>query len=203
MNTNSQPVKTEREGVLGPSWLRVKSQIKAGPDDKSQGFGGDRDNDPSSPDLVRLTTCATRSGGVRARCGESVQPIRPERDGLPGPTWLQVKTRLRAGGDDPVKQGFGPANGDEGQSSTLLRVTDRVKQSAHAIGSRAHHQLPLESQVSEGPAWLRVKSHIRAGGDDPVKPGMGPGDGDEGRSSTLVLVTDRVRRKLNAIEPLA
>ena len=66
------------------------------------------------------------------------------------PTWLKVKSEIKAGGGGDSKVGnLGP--GESPQPSA-------------------------DAAASQAPAWLRVKSEIKAGGQEPPKSGEGPGE---------------------------
>ena len=125
-----------------PTWLMIKSQIKAG--DKEAGFGsGDaneaRDTSPEEPATDRVASqmpawlrvkSEIKAGGVDPPKsglgpGESPQPPADAAASQP-PAWLKVKSAIKAGGNGDVKSGSGP--GDSGPvSATLERLSARAK----------------------------------------------------------------------------
>ena len=82
------------------------------------------------------------------------------------PTWLKVKSAIKAGGGGDTKGGdFGP--GESPQPSA-------------------------DAAASQPPAWLKVKSEIKAGGNGDVKSGSGPGDTGP-VSATLARLSARAK----------
>ena len=148
MDTNSQPVNAARVWVAGPTWLRVKSQVKAGSSDK----GG--------------------AGLVRG-----MMMVRFERRTTPIPTWLRVKSQIKAGGGKGT-DGFGPgddAGSIERRTTrvpTWLQVKSQVKAGAKALdfGPGPDDSLPASRPR---PSWLLVKSQVKAGAKEILR---GPGD---------------------------
>jgi hypothetical protein len=158
MDTNVQPVKAERAEVGVPTWLRVKSQVKAGSKQAEKGPGDKR----SSPTSQRLR-----------------------------PSWLLVKSQIKAGSK---VYDLAVARNDDA-SELLGRLANRFMRSHEQGAPRPRESRELEVSGATTPTWLRVKSHIRAGGDDPVKPGMAQGMVDN-PSLTLARLSTRAKLTL-------
>jgi hypothetical protein len=101
-----------RAASTSPSWLRVKTRLKAGAEPKDDGKGA-----ASTPPSSLKVKSQLKAGGKEMERGATQSNP---------PTWLGVKTRIKAG-----SKGFdlGP-NHDEAPSKTLDRLTGAVKHAA-------------------------------------------------------------------------
>ena len=125
-----------------PTWLMIKSQIKAGLKDHGFGSGDAKEAGDASPEEPTTDRVASqmpawlrvkseiKAGGVDPPKsglgpGESPQPPADAAASQP-PAWLRVKSEIKAGGIEPPKSGDGP--GESGPvSATLARLSARTK----------------------------------------------------------------------------
>jgi len=178
MLPQTTPLEIQRtdKGAIGPTWLRVKTQIRAG--GKQVGFGSGETKAGATaltaPAWLRVKS-QIKAGGKQLGFGPGDAKTRSIASTVSAPTWLRIKSQIRAGADKLIERSHSETQNSPAPvvpSPTWLRVKTQMR-----AGTKESDRGPGETKASRdkltAPSWLKIKSHIRSGSKEA---GFGPGE---------------------------